>query len=150
MRRSEREITDPAAVEALLRAGDYLCLGTHDDDGPYVVPLDYAYRDGVVWAHCAPDGRKVAAIAADPRVSFTVVARHDVVTAGKPCEWTTRYASVMGTGRARVIGEGDELHAGLAALVERYGGDPALLPAEPDGVAVIRIDVERLTGKTSG
>jgi uncharacterized protein len=150
MRRADREIADPAAVEALLREGDVLCLATHDAEGPYVVPLDYAYRDGVVWIHCAPDGRKLDAVAADPRVSFSVVARHELVTEGKPCEWTSRFTSVIGFGHARVVTEGDELHAGVAALVERHGGDPGLLPAEPDGVAVIRIDVDRLTGKASG
>jgi uncharacterized protein len=150
MRRSQNEITDPAEVEALLRNGDVLHLATSDAEGPYVVPLSFAYSDGVVWAHSAEEGRKIDALTADPRVSFTVVGFAELADGdGPPCTWSTRYRSVIGSGRARIVTQGPELLQGLSALVERFGGDPADLPAAPRGVAVIRIDVERLTGKAS-
>jgi nitroimidazol reductase NimA-like FMN-containing flavoprotein (pyridoxamine 5'-phosphate oxidase superfamily) len=65
MRRSQCEIRDPDEVEAILCAGRVLTLATHDAEGPYAVPLDYAYRDGVVWIHCATEGRKLDALRAD-------------------------------------------------------------------------------------
>lgn len=150
MRRASREIRDREALEAIMAEGDFITIATHDAEGPYAVPLDYAYGDGVVWIHCAVEGRKLDALAADPRVGFVVVGRHEVVADGLPCTWTTHYASVIGTGSARIVREGDELREGLGVLVARHGGEPAQLPDDLGRVAVIRIDVEHMTGKASG
>lgn len=149
MRRSQCEIRDPAVVEDILERNTHLHLAMSDGGEPYVLPLSYGWRGGVLWIHSATEGRKLDVIRAEPRVAFSVVDRVETVREGLPCSWGTRYASVVGTGIARIVEDGPELLEGLSVLVERHGGDPAQLPASPGGVVVIRVEVATLSGKAS-
>ena len=65
LRRADREITDRAALDALLVRADIGHLGLVDAGRPYVVPLNYAYEDGRIYFHSAPEGRKIAAMQAN-------------------------------------------------------------------------------------
>gem|GEM_PF-6349396 len=49
MRRSERAITDPAELESILREALVCRMGLCDGEVPYVVPMNYGYRDGSVF-----------------------------------------------------------------------------------------------------
>ncbi len=150
MRRGDREITDPSAIAEVLACGKVMHLAMCDGAAPYVVPLTYAWRGGVLWAHSAAEGRKLDVLRRNPRVCFDITLDAEIVrNEGRPCDWTTRYRSVIGTGKAQVVTEGPRLREGLAALVEVYGGDAGELPAELPHVVVIRVDVERVSGKSS-
>lgn len=149
MRNWKREVTDPATIAEMLEHGQVLHLAMCDEGAPYVVPLTYGWRDGVAWAHCATEGRKLDVLARDPRVCFDITLEAEVVRTGRPCRWSTRYRSLIGFGTARVVTEGPELREGLSVLVAAFGGDPDQLPEDLGRVAVIRIDVESLTAKAS-
>ena len=95
MRRSDRQVTDPEAIDAIMRAGEVLYLAMTDGGAPYVVPVDYGWDGRAVWIHCAEEGLKLDLIAADPRVSFAVASEARVVP-GKGCGWTTKFRSVVG------------------------------------------------------
>ena len=45
MRRKEKEITDRAEMEAILRRGEICRLAMANDNTPYVVALNYGYAD---------------------------------------------------------------------------------------------------------
>ncbi|HJO06699.1 MAG TPA: pyridoxamine 5'-phosphate oxidase family protein, partial [Chloroflexota bacterium] len=62
MRRKDRAITDPAAIEKILRRADVCRVGMIADGEPYVVPLNFGYRDGKVYFHSFSSGRKIDAI----------------------------------------------------------------------------------------
>ncbi len=59
MRRSDREIQSKVVIEEILKEGFVCHLGLVDGDQPYVVPLNYAYKDGFVYVHSASSGRKL-------------------------------------------------------------------------------------------
>ena len=51
-------ITDPAEIEAIIRKCPYCTVGITDSEGnPYVIPMNFAYRDGIIYLHSGPDGR---------------------------------------------------------------------------------------------
>ena len=53
-------ITEPAEIEAIIRKCPYCMVGITDQEGnPYVVPMNFAYRDGVIYLHSGPEGSKV-------------------------------------------------------------------------------------------
>jgi hypothetical protein len=58
MRRKDREITDPADIDAILNEATVCRLGLADDDGPYIVPLSFGYGNGAVYLHSAPEASK--------------------------------------------------------------------------------------------
>ena len=104
MRRIRQQISQEECAEILRRATSGV-LGLHGDDGyPYTVPVSFVYRPGgegfgTIGFHCAKVGHKIDAIRRDPKVSFTVIDRDEVM----PRERTTKFCSVIAFGRARII-----------------------------------------------
>ena len=147
MRRADREVTDHEAIDAILRAGEVLCLAMTDDGAPYVVPLNYGWDGRSIWLHCAEEGLKLDIIARDPRVSFAVASEAHVVR-GKGCGWTTKFRSVVGFGRATLVSDEDERIRGAVEIVSHYSHEPeSITGKQMQGCAVVRIDIDAMTGK---
>ena len=134
----------------MLDRGTSGVLAVHGDDGyPYAVPLSYFYEDGRLWFHCARSGHKLDAIRKDPRVSFCVVDRDQVV----PPEYTTYFRSVILFGKARILEDPAEVRTALEKLALRYAPEDseahreAILEKELPAVVVVEVAVEHLSGK---
>jgi nitroimidazol reductase NimA-like FMN-containing flavoprotein (pyridoxamine 5'-phosphate oxidase superfamily) len=156
MRKKEREITDRREIEAVLKAARIMRLAINDPDGPpYIVPVNFGYRDGAIFFHSSYDGKKMELIAEDPLVSFEAEADVSIIPPAdrtSACEWGVAYRSVIGRGRARLLTDPDEKRAGLLTLMT--GVAPDVNPSEftiNDEIltitAVVKIEVEELTGK---
>jgi nitroimidazol reductase NimA-like FMN-containing flavoprotein (pyridoxamine 5'-phosphate oxidase superfamily) len=147
MRRTDRLVTDRAAIDDVLRRADVLHLAMAGEGGPYVVPVNFGYDGERIWVHCAEEGRKLDLIAADPRVCFEACVDVRIVP-GKQCGWGARFRSVVGFGTATLVDDPAEKASGLGVLIEHYSGRPETVPsAKAIGVAVLRIDIESMTGK---
>ena len=72
MRRQEREIRDEAEIQEILEKGLVCRLGLYDGQYPYVVPLNYGYRNGCIYFHCAREGRKIDILKKNDRVCIEV------------------------------------------------------------------------------
>lgn len=148
MRRKDREISDRKEMEAILDAAPVIRLGLIDGDEPYVVPLNFVRLGGAIYFHCAKEGRKLEIIAARPKVCFEATARGEVEAGAAPCDCTTYYESVIGWGAARRLEAAEEKTAALAALNRKFGApDGPFPPAMLEATAVVRIEIERMTGK---
>lgn len=148
MRRRKQELSHEEAVR-IMEEGAYGVLGTAGTDGwPYAVPLSYAWIDGRIVFHCAPEGHKMDALRADARVSFTVVGFNEV----RPEDYTNVYTSAIAFGTARIIEDDAEKRALCRAFALRYcAGLEEGVEEEIDKLigrtAMVVIDVERLSGK---
>ena len=151
MRRSEREIRDEQKLSELLEQAEVCRLGFNDDPYPYVVPVNFVYRAGRLYFHSAAEGRKMALIERAGEVCIEVDQGSVVAGDDRACSWGTRYESVIGEGRASVVGDAQEKLEALQALMEKYSGraDWSIPASELDRVAVVRIDIEHLSGKAS-
>lgn len=71
MRRTDREVSEPKILDEILRRGRSLHLGLTDEDGTYVVPVNYGacWEEGrrVLYFHGADKGKKMELIRKDPR-----------------------------------------------------------------------------------
>ncbi len=150
MRRSDRRITNPDEIASILRSASLCQLAMLDEGKPYVVPLNYGYRDGNLYFHSAPEGRKIRVLSQNPEVCFSIVAKHELIPAERACSWTTQYASVTGTGRASIVTDREGKEKGLEILMAQYSDD-AYDFSEEDlaGVVVIRVEIEQMSGKSS-
>lgn len=149
MRRKDQVLSREECL-AVLDRGTSGVLAVHGDDGyPYAVPLSYAYEDGKLWFHCARTGHKLDAILRDPKVTFCVVDRDQVV----PLEYTTYFRSVILFGKARVLEDPAEIRTALDKLALRYAPEDseahreAILEKELPAVVVIEVTMEHLSGK---
>jgi nitroimidazol reductase NimA-like FMN-containing flavoprotein (pyridoxamine 5'-phosphate oxidase superfamily) len=147
LRFEKRRLDDEKSIE-ILKNGEYGVLSTCGVDGqPYGVPLNYAYKDGKIYIHCAPHGRKLDNIAANEMVCFTVIGRAQVLAQ----QLTSAYESVIAQGTASIVGDEEKKHA-LRLIVERLSPqylEEGLACVEKNGgrTTVIRIDILGLCGK---
>ena len=151
MRKKEREITDPAELEQIIRQARVCRIGLVDEGEPYVVPVCFGYEDNAFYFHCALEGRKLELIRNNNRACVEIDADVEITTAEKPCGWSTRYRSVIGVGHAHILeDEEDKIH-GLTVLMRQFGETGSSLEFETaDRAAVVRIDIENMTGKKLG
>ena len=74
MRRTDREVTDPAAIDAIIRACPCCRLGLRDGEGVYLVPLNFGFAnvDGqrTFYFHSAPEGHKIDLLRQVKTVAF--------------------------------------------------------------------------------
>ena len=158
MRRRDREVVDPTRIEEIIAESAVLRLGLNDDGEVYVVPVNFGAEiiDGrrVFYFHSARSGRKLDVIRRNPRVGFELDAGFELVEGPTPCAFSARYRSVVGVAVATELADVAEKRRGLTAIMNqatgggRDGGrawrfDDAAL----DAVAVVRLDVERLSCK---
>lgn len=150
MRRSDREITDSSEMDSIIRACSVCHLGLADGDQPYVVPLSFGYDGQAVYFHSAKLGRKIEILRHNPRVCVQFAVNDGLVPGPEACDYTVAFRSVTGFGTAAVIEDPDAKRAGLAALMAQYAEGAFTFPeAMVQRTAVIRVDLEKLTGKQS-
>ncbi|MBQ8654115.1 MAG: pyridoxamine 5'-phosphate oxidase family protein [Clostridia bacterium] len=143
-----RQALGMEACEAVMQRGTSGVLALCGEDGPYAVPLSYAYMDGKVIFHCAKEGHKLDCVRYDSRASFCVVDQDEVI----PERYTTYYRSVIAFGRIREVTDRQEMISLCAALGMRYRpGHREDVHAEIEGalsrLCVLVMDVEEMTGK---
>jgi nitroimidazol reductase NimA-like FMN-containing flavoprotein (pyridoxamine 5'-phosphate oxidase superfamily) len=149
MRREDRELSPEETKEILLK-GLYGVLSMNGADSyGYGVPLSYVYTGNSLYFHCAWEGKKLAHLRRDNKVSFCVVAEAIPMTE----KFSMRYKSVMAFGKIHEV-DGQEKLPALLALVDKYACDDAYRERGQDHAvnalaktAVLRMDIDRLTGK---
>lgn len=149
MRKAQREIRDPAAVAALLSRGKVINLALNQDGAPYVVPMNYGFKDGVIYLHCAREGTKLDLLRADPRVGFSVVVGYALRGNADGCESTAHYSSVCGTGAARILETAEEKRRGLEIIAAQVApqADRGFPEKVVDITCVVAVTPDRLSGK---
>lgn len=152
MRRATKEITDRVKVAELLTACAVGRLATITAGGyPVIKPINYVFHEGRIYFHSAMEGEKIDDVRRDGRVCFEVDEPGGYVQAGtNPCSANFRYRSVIVRGRASIVADEAEKVGVLRALMTKYqpeGGYGEFLPEKLVLTAVIRIDIEEMTGK---
>ena len=139
-------------VSRLLERAKVAAIATVNEDGtPYVTPIHYVCLEGRIYFHGLGKGQKVENIAARPSVSMTVWEMDSLIIEGEtPCNVNTGYESVVISGKATIVEDMVEKEAALKALVGKYVpqmGDRRMPEASVRNTAVVRVDLESVTGK---
>lgn len=149
MRKAKMQITDQAQVQAIVEQGNLLRLAMCKDGQPYLVPMNYGYHQGHLYMHTGQKGLKMDFLAANPRVCFEISQNVEFVTNELPCKWDMNYQCVVGFGRASIVEDQEEKITALSAIARScgHGGDLEFPPEKVRQVAVIRVEIDDLTGK---
>ncbi len=148
MRRKDREITDPRAMEEILQQAQILRIALSLADQPYLVPVCFAYQLGHLYFHSTSVGRKMDTLQQNPKVCFEAELETKIVAKGTPCEWEMHYASVIGFGTAHLIEDREEKKNALDLISRHYGAPSTeFTDREAGSVSIVRIDVDQMTGK---
>ncbi len=150
MRRKDREITDIALTEDIIRNSMVCRLGMSRDNQPYVVPLCFAYSDKTLYFHSAGEGLKLEILQQNPNVCVEFDIDQEVIQGDKPCKWSMQYRSVIGFGKASFVEDLEEKRKGLDAIMKHYSGRSfEYVESAIESTCIIKVEIESMTGKNS-
>ena len=148
MRRKKQLLPEEETIAILEKSTAGVLALSGDEGYPYADPISYVYAGGKLLFHCAKSGHKLDAVRREPKASFCVIARDDIL----PEKFTTRFQSVIAFGKIREL-EGEEKRAAIETLALKYS------PLETEesrreeiektwkALCLLEMTVEHLTGK---
>lgn len=152
MRRTEREITDQNEIEDIIARCDICRIALCKDGKPYMVPMNFGYKDRVLYLHSAHDGEKMDIIKENPNLCFEMEVDTVLVPGEIGCKWTMHYKSVIGFGVAEIVTDTAEKSQALDIIMEQYCGNQKFdfIPKVLDMMSIIKVPVDEMTGKKAG
>ena len=152
MRKKDKEIKEKHAIESIIKRATICRVGLCGNDVPYVVPLNFGYRDNCLYFHSGKEGKKIDMMRKNNTICFEIDVDTELMQAENPCKWSMKYYSVIGFGRAFLLEDPEEKRQALNIIMEHYAGKSSHeYPEEPlDSVAIIKVEIESMTGKKSG
>lgn len=150
MRRKDQEITDKNIINSIIKDSTVCRLGLSENNVPYVVPVCFGYKDGVIYIHGAKEGKKTDILKNNPNVCIEFDIVSEVVRAEKACDWDMKYKSVIILGKASFIDDMNEKKDALNTIMHQYSNNSFEFP-EPmvQHINVIKVQITEITGKTS-
>ncbi|MGA6926817.1 MAG: pyridoxamine 5'-phosphate oxidase family protein [Desulfosarcina sp.] len=151
MRRKEKAVSDAPAIDAIIKKATVCRLGMVDGDNPYVVPLNFGYRDNVLYFHGALKGRKMDLLKKNPNVCFEFDIAGEAIEKVDACDWSMAYQSVIGFGKASLVEELGSKRQALGIIMAHYSDNTFTFPDNKlMATAVIKVEIKTMTGKQSG
>jgi uncharacterized protein len=153
MRRKDREIEDRAGLRAILEEADACRLAFAAGGQPYIVTMNFGYVwEGafpLLYFHCAKAGRKLDMMRSDPRVCFELDVGHELTAGPAPCDYSMKFASIVGYGTLSELRDDGERRAGLDLILRHYGwkGEGSYEAGALGATALLRLEVDELVGK---
>lgn len=148
--------TDHPTINWTLDHCKILHLGLSNDQGTFVVPVNYGYEvaaDGtyIIYVHGTSNGDKGKALNEQSLISFEADGGHEALTYTPPAEgaFGPAFRSIMGHGKVEKIDNNNEKVHALRTILHSYVRDiPVALHAETmTNVPVWKIRVTDITAK---
>lgn len=147
-------LTSKAEMESIIKKCQFCNISMVDLDGkPYVIPMNFGYKDDTVYLHGAQKGKKVDILKNQPDVCLSFSTDHLLryVNEEVACSWSMRYRSVIIYGKAEFVEDMAEKVDCLNIIMSNYSerkfkyNDPALRE-----VMVFKVKVDRMDGRSYG
>jgi nitroimidazol reductase NimA-like FMN-containing flavoprotein (pyridoxamine 5'-phosphate oxidase superfamily) len=151
MRRKDKQITDGAEIESIINKAKICQIALSDNNDPYVFPVCFGYKDRTIFFHSAPEGKKIDLINKNPKVCFQIHTDTNLLSAEKGCDWSIRFRSVTGFGKAEFIDGIEAKIRAIQIILKQYSNERyEISPESLEKTALIQIKIESMTGKKSG
>jgi uncharacterized protein len=152
MRKTEREIKDRKEIESIINQAQVCRIGLSSGNIPYIVPVNFGYKDNCLYFHCATEGKKLDIIRQNNEVCFEIDIDVQIVqSAERLCKWGTKYRSVIGFGKAFFLENWQEKAAALNIITGHYGANHyEFSEKELEKLSIIKIEISSMTGKKAG
>lgn len=151
IRRRDRQLDEPSA-RRLLKEAEYgiLCMQALHGGG-YGVPLHFVWDEAdAIYLHCAPEGRKLECLAAEPRACLVITGKKHIL----PKAFSTAYESLLLHGEVSPVTGAEEKHATLRAFLQKYTPESGergehFLQHTAARTVVLRFRIISASGKTN-
>jgi len=154
MRRNDKEIKDKNIIKWILNEATVCRIALCDENNPYIVPMNFGFKNNYIYLHSAREGLKIDIIKKNNNVCFEADIETEISSSDSPCNWGMKYYSVIGFGKAHFIEDNGEKEDALNIIMQKYShkSDKLFEYSKPalDKTAAIKVEIESLTGKKSG
>ncbi len=152
MRRSDKEIIDSQTIRKILEEAKFCRIALADGNEPYIIPMNFGYKNNTLYLHSAIEGRKIDILKENNNVCFQMDIQTEMAKSESPCNWGMKYLSVVGFGKAHIIDKAVEKREGLDIIMHKYSSEKSFSYTDEaiSKVTVIRVEIDELTGKKSG
>lgn len=136
-----------ATGEARVKAGELLAssrvgfLAVTDVDGPYCVPISFAYDGADIYFH-GGQGKKASALDADPRACLLVMGDADLIKGATACDDNFKAHTALVFGAVTRLESAFEKDAALRTIIAKY--HPEEVASRLDSARVERTTVYRM------
>lgn len=123
IRMINRACTDEKQIKQFLEGAQTAFLGLVDQHMPYVIPLNYVYKDGSFYFHGANEGRKIDILTNNRNACITISENYGTMVDPIPAEIDTAYISVVANGLVEFVTDLNEATAAMQAMLDKYVPD---------------------------
>lgn len=151
MRRKDKLIDDRSEIVDIISSNTICRIALSDGSNPYLVPLNYGYRNNKLYMHAAKEGRKLDIIKINNKVCFEITDSVEVVSAEKACSFSSKYRCVIGFGRVNLLTDArkkiEALNVIMAQQTKKDSWD--FIESQVAKVIILEIEIDSMTGKKS-
>ncbi len=152
MRRKDREVTDTAEIEEIIKGCKTCHVAMALEGEPYVVPLSFGYeRKGetlTLYFHSAKEGKKLDILHKNSRVCFEMAVEGELIHTQIPCNSGYYFSSVMGKGDVEFVEDPEEKRHALSLLMKHQAGrDIVFGEKQAETVCIYKICTRDFGGK---
>lgn len=152
MRRKDREVTKISEIEKILNKCKVFRIGMVHKDGVYILPLNFGYfldEDILeIYFHGAKVGKKVELLGGDGAIGFEMDCEHELIEDEDPCEYSYRYASIIGQGKATIVLDNlEKIKAINCVMKHQTGREFKFNQSMLENVLIYKIAVDKFSAK---
>ena len=150
MRRTDRQVTDPAEIAQIMSRAEVLRLAINTDTVPYILPVNFGMEpDGMtLYIHGAMTGTKYKLIEKDNRVSFEVECNHGIILDEGTHDCSFDYESVIGWGYLDELTDETQKRYALNRIMAQYHQEEFPYSDKPiPRTRILRLRVQERTAK---
>jgi len=149
-----RVITEQKEFAEIIRRCQYCHLAMTDAEGkPYVIPMNFGFKDNVIYLHGRQHGKKIDILKLHPDVCINFSTDHLLRYQDEQvaCSWSMKFRSVLCYGKAEFLDEPEEKIAAMQVVMAHYsGGEFKFNPPSIREVCVWKVNVLKYEGRTYG
>jgi len=123
------------------------------DNMPYVVPMNFGYKEGVIYFHGDPNGKKMDILRKNANVAISFSTDHQLSKQNEDvaCSYSMNYRSVFAKGEVYFIEDYDKKVEALNIIMANYTeGEFSYNSPAVTNVAVFAVKVDEFTAKEFG
>jgi hypothetical protein len=149
-----REILNKQELVDVIQRSLFCHLSLVDLEGkPYVIPMNFGFKDDVIYLHGAQHGKKIDILQQHPEVCINFTTDHVLRYQNEEvaCSWSMKYRSVLCYGQAEFIIDPEEKIAAFHVVMAQYTkGEFKFNPPSIREVCVWKVRVSRFEGRAYG
>ncbi len=157
MRRKDREITSMEEIKDIIKEALFCNIAMCRSNIPYLVPMNFGFDGQYFYLHSAPEGLKLDILKENPRVCIEITQDLKIIPSTDVCKTGMKYSSVIVSGRIEFLSDKAERIDALRCIIKHLykdmtdNGENGIQFNEEhlDGLVIIRVKPEKITGKWS-